>query len=906
MRTTVRSISFVMVLSLAAGIGACGRSRGAAPAVERWISGAPSDELLVSQLERIDCLVSSRFDGDANPAELQLEDASTLPTSGRSGWTVRGGERAPRILVKRNVRAEEVNAVRIAVSGVRRGNVRLQWFEVGSRGALGTLELTKAQGAGTLHNQFYFDLAGKLPADRPVEVELQPTSAAGEVVTVEELCLGRADLDADRVRIAARVPWKATIDGEIRDVLLQPRGGLVERESLISGPARLSAGFGRLEGQVSAVRLVVSERGGDGAEKVLLDRKLMRGELDSGWFDFDLDLPARPEGRRSLRLEARPDPEGDPSFVGVWSAPRIVAHAPKASRPNIVLISLDTVRADHLSLYGYSRSTTPGIDAWTRERGATVFRDVVPASGWTLPSHFSLFTGLEAFRHPANYNTVALDASAFSFLAERLLEAGYRTQAYTGGGFVHPVYGLARGFEAFGYWASKERRSEELESNLEDAGRWLDRAAKRIADGAAGDPFLLFLHTYEVHTPNAAREPYFGRFSRLPSDLIVDVEPDGDLVQKGFRGTGHSVTKTAIGAPGLPLTPELAGLPVDLYDSALAYVDDRLTPLLQRLSRPPFDRDTIVVIFSDHGEALGEDGLAGHATLAASNLHVPLVIALPSPARAKDIPSQVRLIDLFPTLLELAGLSVPEGIDGRSLRPLLEGGSEPVGRPAWSYSASTNHGLALIGGDGVKLVWHNSLWKPVAGELRWYRRDGYRETLLREAPSGADSERMIRQVQQVYAREANGLRFEARNQSGQAVRIAISSDLVDPASVKSPAVDGVRLDWSYIGFMETTLDSAKVLALQFERTQRRQIELRLEVRPEKCPETVGVIEVSADVEQLRQPMRRHLALEGCDGKGPLGAGVELEIRWQGPLPADRETRSDAALREDLKALGYLH
>ncbi len=148
--------------------------------------------------------------------------------------------------------------------------------------------------------------------------------------------------------------------------------------------------------------------------------------------------------------------------------------ASRSERPNIVLISLDTLRADHLSLYGYERQTSPNLDAWVRERHGTVFRQVVPSSGWTLPSHFSLFTGLDSFRHPANYNNVAIDSAAFGFLAEHLLAEGYRTQAFTGGGFVHPIYGLAKGFESFAYWSSKERRAEELESNLERAGKWLD------------------------------------------------------------------------------------------------------------------------------------------------------------------------------------------------------------------------------------------------------------------------------------------------------------------------------------------------------------------------------------------------------------------------------------------------
>ncbi len=896
-----------VVLGVLVCVTGCRSPAADRPLVQRWIDGAPSDELLISQLESLDCAVATTFDGGRAPRGVRFEDASTLPTSGGSGITLRGGATPPRLVLERPFAPGEADAVRLAIAGVRRGNVRLRWFTAGSPEPAGTLELTKAQAAGTLRDQFFFDLSGRLPADLPVSLEIAPTSAAGEVVTITDLCVGRARLDPERFSVAARVPWKATLDGEARDILLQPPTGDLAKDFLLPRSARLLAGFGRLAGGSARVRLTVKAEGGGEPPTVVFERLLEAGELAAGWVDLDVDLQSLGARERRLTLAAAPEPAGDTSFVGAWSAPRIVASRERSRRPNIVLISIDTLRADHLSLYGYERPTSPALDAWSRERHAAVFRHVVPPSGWTLPSHFSLFTGLEAFRHPANYNTVALDASAFSFLAERLLAAGYRTQAYTGGGFVHPIYGLAKGFEGFSYWASKEHRTEELEANLEQANRWLDRiAASRTAAQGGGDPFLLFLHTYEVHTPNAARQPYFGRFSRLPDNLLVDVEPDGDLLQKGFLGTGHAITRTAVGAPGLPLPEALAKLPVDLYDSAVAYVDEKLAPLLRRLSASPFGDDTIVILFSDHGESLGEGGLAGHANLAISTLQVPLVVVTPRASVGRDIPSQVRLLDLFPTILEFAGLEVPPGTDGESLRALLAGGVEPEGRPAWAYAASTNHGLSLLAADGLKLDWRNSLWKPIAGDLLWFRRDGYREAALAAAPATPEAERMVRQIQQVYAREVNGLRFELRNLSPQPVRVAITSDLVDPASVKSPWVDGVRLDWSYIGYMEAGLAAGKTLALQFERTQRRQVDLQVGIRSEACGEQSVTTAVAAGVEQLRQPLRRHLELPVCPGAPPAGAGLDLQVAWQGTLPPARETRSDEALREDLKALGYLH
>jgi arylsulfatase A-like enzyme len=909
LRHSLRLACALVALPLA--LVACSSPERERGRVQRWIEEAPSDELLVSKLKSLDCVVGSRFEGGSLPEGILLADASPMPSTRGHGVTLRGGATAPRLRFARRFLPGEIDAARLTIAGVRRGNVRLRWFVDGQKITAGSMELTKAQGGGTLHDEFYFDLAQHLPASGPVEIEIEPTSAAGELVTLAELCVGRARLDGERLGVASKVAWKVTLGDEARDVLVQPASGKIAKSFALAGAARLAAGFGRLAGSSAGVRLTVEVEGADEPAGILFDRQLGPGELAEGWVDFEVDLSglAGDGSERRFTLSASPEPAGDPGFVGVWSAPRVVATRGRSGRPNIVLISLDTLRADHLSLYGYARATSPHLDQWVRERRAAVFRQVVAPSGWTLPSHFSLFTGLDAFRHPANYNTVAIDSSAFSFLAERLLAAGYRTQAFTGGGFVHPVYGLAKGFESFAYWASKERRSEELDSNLRLAGKWLDRlAAQRRPPGDSGEPFLLFLHTYEIHTPYTARQPYFGNFSGLPADLIVDVEPDGDLLQKGFLGTGHPVSRRFPGAPGERLPEALAQLPADLYDSAIGYVDEQLAPFLRRLSEPPFAGDTIVVIFSDHGESLGEGGLAGHAQLTLNNLLVPLIVALPGNDTPREIPSQVRLIDLFPTLLELAGLEVPSGIDGLSLRGLLDGGSEPEGRSALAYAASTNHGLSLLAPTGLKLDWRNSLWKPIAGSLLWFRRDGFEETALGEAPSSTEAGRMVRQIQQAYARGANGLRFELRNLSARAVRAAITSDLVDPSTVKSPRVDGVQLEWRDIGFMEAGLAADSTLALHFERSQGREIEVKVDVRTEGC-DSVATTTVVASVEQLRQPMRRHLDLPACAGEAgrPSGSpGLELEVAWIGPLPSSEGMRSDAALREDLKALGYIH
>ena len=354
----------------------------------------------------------------------------------------------------------------------------------------------------------------------------------------------------------------------------------------------------------------------------------------------------------------------------------------------------------------------------------------------------------------------------------------------------------------------------------------------------------------------------------------------------------------------MPVPGELADLPRDAYDSAIAFTDDKLAPLLKRLSEPPFDRNTIVVLFSDHGESFGDLGRWGHANLTLSNLRVPLIVVLPGQGKALVVPSQVRLIDLFPTVLELAGVAVPEGIDGESLRPLMAGVQEPAGRAAWAYSASTNHGLSYLSPGGIKIDWRNSVWKPIAGELVWFRTGEFSEEPLAAAPATAEAQGMARFMEGTFARRAAGLRMELENLSGFPLQVGIHSDLIDPASVKSPRLAGPSLDWRYIGFADATLGPRETLAFHLERALRPEVELAIEARREGC-DNLGRLTVSQSVERLREPWSQRLALPGCGNSGGAG-GLELRLQWHGPPPAATAQDADQGLKQDLAALGYLH
>ncbi|MFP6629476.1 MAG: sulfatase-like hydrolase/transferase, partial [Myxococcota bacterium] len=217
---------------------------------------------------------------------------------------------------------------------------------------------------------------------------------------------------------------------------------------------------------------------------------LFREEVDptgARWTNREVALP--PVDEITLVFEAD---VSETTPVG-WGSPRVVCATggtvfpPRADQPHIVVISIDTLRADHLGVYGYGRPTSPQLDAFARE--ATVFDLAFATSPWTLPSHASLLTGLYPEEHRAGHaNVFAPLASEVPTVAEILSNSGYRTIAHTGAGYVGRRYGLQRGFEQ---WTERSFAS-------------LDSAVWEVLDQLDDDldrPFLLFLHTYSTHAP---------------------------------------------------------------------------------------------------------------------------------------------------------------------------------------------------------------------------------------------------------------------------------------------------------------------------------------------------------------------------------------------------------------------
>lgn len=313
--------------------------------------------------------------------------------------------------------------------------------------------------------------------------------------------------------------------------------------------------------------------------------------------------------------------------------------APEAPVPpgpqNLLLISIDTLRADRVGAYGYERPTTPNLDRVAAE--GVVFEQAWSQSPWTLPSHASLLTGLYTRAHGLRDDDHRLGRE-IPVLAELLVEAGYRTAAFVNTPYLSPRTGLLRGFERY-------EQLERFDASVPAALDFLRSEDPR--------PFFLLLHTMDVHSPYLPGEDQRRRFVR-PYDGELDGRTSTLLrVRRGF------------------LKPEAVDLRHlnDLYDAVIHEMDQRLAPLLAFLDESGLAATTLLIITSDHGEEFLEHGDVLHGrTVYEEMLRVPLLVRGPGVPRGLRVGAPTALVDVMPTMLRAAGVAPPPDLDGRDLR----------------------------------------------------------------------------------------------------------------------------------------------------------------------------------------------------------------------------------------------
>ncbi len=379
---------------------------------------------------------------------------------------------------------------------------------------------------------------------------------------------------------------------------------------------------------------------------------------------------------------------------------------PSERELTVIVISLDTTRPDHLSACGYARPTTPHLERLARE--GTRFDQARSTTSWTLPAHMSLFTGLPPGVHDVNIDFQVLDRSRRT-LGEIFKDGGFRTMGIFSGPYVHGHYGFSRGFKYYERGTqdpmlfdltAEQRRTEiglrEHRSHTEVTSAMVVDRGLALLRNSNAPRNLLFLHFFDPH--------YDYKAPRRLARQFTDPAYSGPI-------TGEGLARSGLVRPEMSAADRRQLL--DLYDAELAWVDENIGRLLEQLEVQGRLGNALIVVTGDHGEEFLEHGRFGHRNgLSEQVLRVPLIVWGPDlgvPAGRVE-QAEVSLCDVLPTLVDYAGLPAEPSLYGRSLRPLLQGGTlrpAPVAAalsffPAQPQGYYVLHRSAVF--DGLKVV----------------------------------------------------------------------------------------------------------------------------------------------------------------------------------------------------------
>jgi arylsulfatase A-like enzyme len=386
------------------------------------------------------------------------------------------------------------------------------------------------------------------------------------------------------------------------------------------------------------------------------------------------------------------------------------------TRPNVVLYIIDTLRADHLGCYGYARPTSPRIDRFAD--GATRFARASAQSAWTKPAVASILTGLYPPVHGANSVSEVL-TDQIPTLAEALADSGYDTAGFVTNSVLSRDYGFDQGFHHFEYLKETEDREfHQLSDRVnQSVFSWLDNRPGE-------KPFFICVHTMDPHAPYTPRSPFAEEFASQVRDPRVGLLPNvNGLTWKDRNPDKHTAEEL-----------------IALYDGEVKFNDAQFGELLDKLEALNQLESSLVVLVSDHGEEFGDHGRWQHGfTLFEEMLHVPLVIKFPfGEGAGAVVDSAVGQVDIVPTVLEGAGLTVPAGVHGRNLAPLIDATNERRdSTPLFSYIKKQRwRDVASVTAADRKLVWYKIYDSPRPQiELYDLARDpGEKDDLARREP----------------------------------------------------------------------------------------------------------------------------------------------------------------------------
>ena len=345
-------------------------------------------------------------------------------------------------------------------------------------------------------------------------------------------------------------------------------------------------------------------------------------------------------------------------FAGVVSALSLAV--PGAKSHPVIWISLDTLRADHLPIYGYDRDTSPNLTAFAES--AIVFERAVSPSPWTLPTHMSWLTG----KYPSEHGVVDMDralAPTAVTLPELLADAGYDTDAVVSSYMMSPRYGFDQGFDSFRF------RPKALAPEVTEV-------ALDLLDGVGRESFFLFVHYFDIHHP----------FEPPVEDLLAFT--DEQSVRKYMGRTWTHYHDWVVDA--MKMDDAAFRFQEDAYDGEIRFTDRHLGLLFDAIRRKGIWDDALIIVTSDHGEEWKDHGFVGHSlTLFDEVVRVPLIVKPPvrTEARPRRVSEVVSTLDIARTTAAIVGIDFPEDAPTRDLTPLLRGVTKNWRPVAYSESS---------------------------------------------------------------------------------------------------------------------------------------------------------------------------------------------------------------------------
>ncbi|HTE65486.1 MAG TPA: sulfatase, partial [Candidatus Binatia bacterium] len=557
-------------------------------------------------------------------------------------------------------------------------------------------------------------------------VFLQPTNAAGATFEIESLRMvfRREHLAG----IASGVSWQG-LAGVFQETLVSRSPEVVGLELDVPARPWLDLAVGTVEDGPVGFRVSLRRAGG-GDAVVLMERTVTTPHR---WEDASVDLSAFAGQKVGLDLAVSADQAGRLGFWGApvvrsrGSMPRPAVDVPKAlGEPpqGVILVWADTLRQDHLDVYGYHRPTAPAVRRMAAE--GALFANCLVQATWTKVSTPSLMTSL----YPTSHGVTTWDdrlASSPVRLAEVYRDAGYATFSFASNDFTGQMTNLHKGFEQVHEVGSlpDRKRNKTARVGMDRLFAWLE--PRRDV------PFFAFLSVLDPHDPYKPYAPYDTLFADPARDK--EHERQTEAVRK-------RITIPFLQRFGMPSRDELLAERIDpaayishnrdLYDGAIRGLDAEMARLMERLRAWGLDRKTLVVFTSDHGEEFLEHGRTFHGQSTYGELsNVPLIFWRPGAIRAGTVvPEVVETIDLMPTLLAMSGLPGPAAMQGQTLAPLLAApragdSTTKVSGPGWQSRPAITEQIkarddrppldiesVAVVAEGWKLIHHTRRYPP--------------------------------------------------------------------------------------------------------------------------------------------------------------------------------------------------